>query len=229
MSDNTDFFDGIGEGVGAPSSHLSNKGDFVQGEIVKMFKRDYIAFGEKLPEKRADGSNKEQLVIVLQTDLRGWAGVSKIPTVDPSDPNSAVKPPEADDGLRAVYVPEGKNIQFAIGRAVNAASQAAGTKVPFGVGGKLGVKIDNLKPTDKGNPLKEHAAVYTPPSAGDAFLSSAPAAPAQQQAPAQQALAQGSSFGGGDHGLNAPAQQAAPAQDPWASSTPATPTQEPPF
>jgi len=207
----TDFFDGIGSGAGAPSAVLANPGDYVQGEIVEMFKRDYVPYGKTEPEKREDGSTKQQLVILLQTELRNWANVSKIPRVDPSDKDSAEKPPSDDDGKRAVYVPEGKNIQFAIGRAV-AASQSK-----FEVGGKLGVKVDNLRDTGKGNPLKEHKAVYTPKpaeSAGDGFFGDAPKT---ESAPAASAPS-----------TPAPAASTPPADagDPWATSPS---TDEPPF
>lgn len=240
-STTTNFFDGIGEGSGAPGAVLKNVNDFVFGEIVRMFERDYVPFGKTEAEKDASGNTKKQLVIILQTDQRNWANVNKVPKVDHTDPNSPEKPGHEDTGERAVFVPEGKNIQFAIGRAVT----AAGAK--FEVGGTLGVKVFNLKPTDKGNPLKEHEAVYKPKppaAAGAEFFSApaaaAPAAPApatQPAAPAQQAYAQGSSFGGGDRGLNAPAPTTvaqpvapapapvaqpaapapAPAQDPWAT------------
>lgn len=246
MSDNTtDFFDNIGSGAGSPTALLKNPGDFVHGEIVEMFKRDYVPFGKKDPEvdeSEADGKRK-QLVIVIQTTNRNWANVVKVPKVDPNDPNSAEKAPEEDDGKRSVYVPNRSNIQWAIGRAVSAA------KAKFEVGATLGVRIEKLTDTGKGNPLKEHGAVYVPRTAGDGFFPQAetPAAPEAQApaadpAPAQQAYAAGSSFGGGDHGLQAQpaAPAAAPAQDPWASSAPAAPaagdpwgsapaTSEPPF
>jgi len=218
MSDTTtDFFDNIGGGAGAPSPELKNVNDSVTGDIVEMFKRDYIPFGAKEPEKRADGSNKQQLVVVLQTDHRNWQNVSKVPKVDPTDQNSAEKDPTEDDGRRAVYVPEGKNIQFAIGRAV----QAAGA--PFEVGGKLRVRIFNLKPTDKGNALKEHEALYR--GKPDGFVTNnvaptpnpaqEPAAPAATPTPAAPAT---------------PAPAAAPAsQDPWATPGTSAGTEEPPF
>ena len=233
-STETDFFDNVGGGSGAPGAVLKNVGDFVHGQILDMYKRDYVPFGKQEPEKREDGSNKQQLVIILQTENRNWANVSRIPVVDHTDPNSPAKPAEEDDGKRAVYVPEGKNIQFAIGRA----AQAAGAKPA--VGGTLGVKIVNLKDTGKGNPLKEHEAVYQAPSASDAFFAQAPAGPPAEQAPAQQAApAQAPAPA-------QPAPQAAPAappaaapaaapapaapaqQDPWATSA-APATSEPPF
>lgn len=209
-NNSTDFFDGIGGGSGAPTALLKNVGDFVHGEIVDMFKRDYIPFGAKEPEKRPDGSTKQQLVVIVQTDNRNWANVSKVPKVDPADPASPEKDPSEDDGKRAIYVPEGKNIQFAIGRAVQAA------QAKFEVGGTLGVKVFNLKPTDKGNPLKEHQAVYEKKAAGAGFFESAPAAPPAQQAPAAPAA------------QAAPAPSAPPAGDPWATSS-APATSEPPF
>lgn len=213
----TDFFDGLSEGTGAPTGLLKTPGDVIHGVITKMFKKDHIPFGAKEPEKRSDNTIRQELVIVVQTALRNWAGVVKVPKVDPTDPNSPEKAPAEDDGLRAVYVPESSNIQFAIGRAVSAARQEAGKDVPFGVGGTFGVKIANLKDTGKGNPLKEHEAVYTPPSAGDAFLASAPAGPAEaQQAPAQTP----------PPAQPAPAAAPAPQQDPWA--TPAAPAQSAP-
>lgn len=223
----TDFFDGVGGGAGAPGAVLKNVGDFVHGEIVDMYKRPYVPFGKTEPEKREDGSDKQQLVIVLQTENRNWANVSKIPLVDHTDPSKGEKPATDDDGRRAVYVPEGKNIQFAIGRA----AQAAGAKPA--VGGTLGVKITGLRDTGKGNPLKEHQAVYQAPSAGASFFNEAPSAPPAQAAPAQAPLAQGSSFGGGDRGMNPePAQQAAPAQsapagDPWATPASSAPAGDP--
>lgn len=219
MSDNTtDFFDNIGGGAGAPTAVLKNTGDFVHGEVVEMFKRDYVPFGKTEPEadeKEADGKRK-QLVVILQTSLTNWQGVVKVPKVDPTAPNSPEKAPSEDDGKRAIYVPNRSNIQYAVGRAV----QASGAK--FEVGGTLGVKISNLKDTGKGNPLKEHEAVYKakPAPTGDEFFGGGAAAPAAE-APAQAAPA-----------AAAPAATPAPAapasQDPWAtSSTPSA--EEPPF
>lgn len=204
-SETTDFFDGIGSGNGVPSAVLKGVGDFVHGEILEMFKRDYIPYGKKEAEKNDDGSTRQQLVIVIQTPHRNWANVVNVPKVDPTDPNSPEKAPSEDDGKRAVYVPERSNIQFAIGRAVRAA------EAKFVVGGTLGVKIDNLKDTGKGNPLKEHAAVYTakPAATADEFFGKSEAAASTPEA-------------------SAPTQSQPVQQDPWASST-ATSTEQPPF
>jgi hypothetical protein len=239
----TDFFDGVGGGSGAPSAVLNNPGDYVHGEIVEMYKRDYIPFenrNSKEPARKDDGTIVQQLVVILQTTERNWARVSKIPVVDPADPNSPQKAPSEDDGKRAVYVPEGKNIHFAIGRACQAA------KAKFEVGGTLGVKIDKLTDTGKGNPLKEHIAVYSAPSASSGFFpaanqgapATAPAAqtaPPAQSAPPAAAPAAAPAPAAQDPWATpaasapaaAPAQSAPAAGDPWA--TPAAPANQPPF
>lgn len=213
MTDNTtDFFDNAGGGAGAPSASLKNVNDNVTGEIVEMFKKDYVPFGKTEPEKdesEPDGKRK-QLVIILQTALRNWQGVSKVPKVDPADPNSAEKAPSEDDGKRAIYVPNRSNLQYAIGKAVT----AAGSGVKFSTGGQLGVRIFNLKDTGKGNPLKEHEARYVAPSAGDGFFGGQP----QQSAPAPQQSAPPAP----QQSAPAPQQQSAPPQgDPWATQAPA--------
>lgn len=214
MSDNstTDFFDGVGTGVSAPSALLANRNDGVIGEIVEMFKRDYVPYENRKsrePAKRDDGSNVQQLVIIVQTTNRNWANVSKIPKVDPTDQESAEKPPSEDDGKRAIYVPENKNIQFAIGRAVS----LAGVKPE--AGGTLGVKVVELRDTGQGKPMKVHEAVYKAPSAASGFFGGgndqAQSAPAADPAPA------------------APATPA-PSEDPWATpGQPSAPANEPPF
>lgn len=199
----TDFFDNIGGGAGVPTALLKSVGDFVHGTILEMFKRDDVPFGKTEPAKNADGTTKQQLVVIVQTENRNWANVVRVPKVDSADPNSAEKPPSDDDGKRAVYVGEGTNIQYAIGRSISEA------KAPFEEGGTLGVKIVELKDTGKGNPLKVHEAVYKGKAAGDGFFPAPATAPA---APAPQAQA-------------APAPAAG---DPWASQGSAA-TVQPPF
>lgn len=218
MSENTtDFFDNIGGGSGAPTATLKGVGDFVHGEVVEMFKRDYIPYGKKDPEIKEDGTKRQQLVVILQTTNRNWAGVVKVPKVDPNDADSPEKPASEDDGLRALYCPEKSNIQYAVGRAVSFA------QAPFEVGGILGVKIANLKDTGKGNPLKEHEAVYKakPAPTGDEFFNQ-PSASAPTSAPAAEAAPAPTS-------TPAPAASTpAEAVDPWATSAPAGDS-KPPF
>lgn len=219
MSDTTtDFFDNVGSGSGAPSALLKGLNDVVQGEIVEMFKKDFVPYGKTDAEadsNEPDGKRK-QLVVILQTANRNWSNVAKVPKVDPSDNNSADKAPGEDDGKRAIYVPNRSNIQWAIGKAVQEA------KAKFEVGGTLAVRVANLKDVGKGNPLKEHEARYTAKAASDGFFppAEAPAAQAPAQAPAPTPAPAAAPA--------APAPAAAPEQDPWA--TPGTTgTDEPPF
>lgn len=197
------FFDNTGGGSGAPSISLRNVDDYVSGEIVDQFMAEAKKFGtDEVERDIKTGAPIQQLVVILQTDLRGWMGVSRIPSVDPADKSKGEKPASEDDGKRALYVKPWTNIHAAIGDAVKASN--GGKPGPLQNGGRLDVKIVNLRDTGKGNPLKEHKARYTPPAAGGDFFG---AGQTQQQAPAQSAPAQQA----------APQQQAAPSQDPWAS------------
>ena len=210
------FFDNVGGGSGAPSAKLKDINDGVIGEIVDQFMAPATEFATgKQKTDIKTGAPIEQLVVILQTDLRNWQGVTRIPKVDKDDPNSAPKDPSEDDGKRAVYVEPWTNIHAAVGKAI---LEGTGEKGPLRNGGRLGVKIHNLKDTGKGNPLKEHTAVYQAPAAGgsDFFGETKTAGgPGDASVPAQQAPAQ-----------QAPAQQA-PAQDPW-GAPPAAPS-GPPF
>lgn len=165
-----DFFDNVGGGVGAPTAKLKDVNDGVLGTIESQRVVDYVPFGKTDPERNKDGSIRKQLVVVLQTEQRNWAGVSKIPLVDRDNPNSGPKPPEEDDGKRAVYLPQWSNIQAAVAEAVRASNAYDGKNGPLRDGGRLGVKVIELKDTGKGNPLKIHAAMYEAPAASATFF-----------------------------------------------------------
>jgi hypothetical protein len=199
------FFENTGGGVGAPSARLSAVDDFVFGEIVDQAIVDKKKFGKDEVETDRDGNPVKQLVVILQTDLRNWEAVSKIPTNEDGSQKAASE----DDGRRAVYVAPWQNLHSAIGDAVVAET---GSKGPLLNGAKLGVKIVELKDTGKGNPLKIHGAKYVAPSASDGFFGesttgSNDVTPSEATQPAQQA--------------QQPAAQATPApaaqQDPWAN------------
>lgn len=205
------FFDNVGGGSGAPSAKLKDAGDFVHGEIVDQFMIEATDFSTKKPKvDTKTGKTIMQLVVVVQTENRGWANVAKVPVVDKDDPRSPQKDPSEDDGRRAVYVEPWTNIHAAVGKARQEAHD--GAKGPLANGGTLGVQITELKDTGKGNPLKIHRAKYVPPAAStpDAGFfnetASAPAAPTQQPAPA-----------------------AVPQTDPWATPGAPASTEEPPF
>lgn len=217
------FFDNIGGG-GAPSATLKDVDDFVVGEIVDQYKVEAKKFGtDQVEIDERTGKPVIQLVVVLQTELRNWAGVSKIPVVDVNVPpaQQVQKDPSEDDGRRAVYVKPGHNLHAAIGQAIVAGTGKRGN---LQIGGQLGVKIDRLEPTRKGNPKKVHAVKYTPPAASAGFFEgSNQAAQPQGQAPAQSAPVQ-------QVQQTAPA-QTAPAAQPTGQANPWGTTQSgnPPF
>lgn len=216
------FFDNTGGGAGAPSIKLSQVNDGVVGEIVDQFMAPAYEYGTKNQKvDKKTGALIEQLVVIVQTDLRNWDRVAKIPVVDHTDPNSPPKPPSEDDGKRAIYIEPWTNIHAAVGRAV---VEGTGKKGPLLNGGRLGVKIANLKNTGKGNPLKEHQAVYTPPVAsGNDFFG------AGNTAAGGVGAAQDPFAGQNQAPAGAPAQQA-PAQDPWSGQPVSNErVEEPPF
>lgn len=195
MSDVTTegFFDNVG-GSGAPSAALKGVGDVVYGVIVSQTVLDAKKFGKDEVERdEKTGEPIKQLQVVLQTDLRNWEGVARIPLIDKDDPSKGDKPASEDDGTRAVYLKQWTNAQAAVGEAV---VKATGKKGPLRDGGKLGLKVAELKDTGKGNPLKIHAAVYEPPTESADFFGGnqtpqeqAAAAPAPAPEPAPQASA----------------------------------------
>jgi hypothetical protein len=154
------FFAG---GQSHPAPRFKEVNDAVYGTILSMDPRQRRnTKGELLFNK--DGSPQVQLVVTLQTDLRGWQGVNKIPT----DPAGQPLPPDQDDGRRNVYV------WFKSRDAVSEAVARAGKQFPE-VGGKLGLKVTALLPNSQGgDPIKDYVALYEPPGAQP-----------QQQAPAQ--------------------------------------------
>lgn len=139
---------------GAPSAELKKPKDFVQGEIVDIFKRPQTKFNSKDVIKEDDGSDRLQLVVILQTTSRNWEKVAKVPVGDDGSAVDVAK----DNGKRAVYFPKYTNIYGAMGRGVKAAGVT-----DIEIGGKLGIKVTELEDTGKGNPLKHHDAVYVPP------------------------------------------------------------------
>lgn len=159
MTDNTSsngYFDEAGR-EGAPTALLKEKGHFVKGPVVDLFYIPEKDFKTKEVLKNDDGSVREQLVIVLQTESRNWDKVSKVPVgIDGS-----AKPADLDDGKRAVYAPKFTNIYAALGKAVKAADAK-----DVLIGGDFGIIVEDLVDTNKGNPLKVFRAKYDPPAKG---------------------------------------------------------------
>lgn len=210
-----------GGGDYAPSVKFAQVGDSVSGEILSVAQQDQrdINDNTQLLYDR-NGNVKKQLQVIIQTGLKDWAGVARIPT----DPDSKQPlPADRDDGRRAIYVKG-----WMIGAVGAAVEKATGSRGAPRVGGKLAVRYSGTRDTGKPQPLKLYEAVYQAPAnvAQDGmFAEQAQQAPAQQ-APAQQAPAQQAPA---DPWQAPPAAQQAPAQqapaDPWANAG----GQAPPF
>ena len=194
------FEQAVGGGEGAPSAVLKALNDYVYGTIVHQQMVEAKKFGTDQTELDRDGNKVFQLLVILETDQRNWANVSKIPLVDPTDKSKGEKAASEDDGRRAVYIKPFTNIAAAVNDAIVAGT---GEKGPLRNGGKLGVKVVELRDTGKGNPLKVHQAKYEPPTA----------APASQD------------FFAGTSQASAETKKAIGNQDPWTGER----TEEPPF
>lgn len=164
-------------------------GDGVLGEIVHVGVLDATDINTGQVKRNEDGSPKKQLVIVIQTDKRGWEAANPLKDAASKQPLG----PEHDTGLRAIYAEQGTNRSGAVKTAVANAGQQGAPKV----GGKFGIKLVELRDTGKPSPLQIHEAVYYPPapvSAADGWdpgpAQGQQAAPAQQQSWGQQQPAQ---------------------------------------
>lgn len=164
MSNDADGFFDDAQKTGAPGFHFGKQpGPHVVGEIVDMYKTDFVPFGKK--EAKVDDKTGEvvkQLVIVLQTDLREWDGVN--PESDSMKKEDGTpRDPKEDTGLRALYAVPGTNMFSAIGRAIKD-DETSPSRNPQ-VGAKLMVQFHEDEDTGKGNPLKKFRAKYKAPAA----------------------------------------------------------------
>ena len=149
-----DFFSGGGSG--APSFDFKGINHGLIGEITHQQVRQRTKMGsttEKLWNK--DGSPQVQLEVTLQTALRGWQDVKNVPT---GEDGVTPLPPQADTGLRRIYV------WFKMRDAVQLAVGRAGAK-HLEIGGRLGVKQSGQEVNPNGgNPIRTYEAVYYPPA-----------------------------------------------------------------
>lgn len=210
------FFDGSVRS-GAPSVKLSQVNDGVIGEIVDQFMAEQKEFGsDEVKKDKKTGEVLQQLVVIVQTDLRNWDRVAKIPKVDPSDRNSADKAPSEDDGKRAIYIAPYTNIHSAVGKAT--AAKNGGKPTALANGARLGLKVVKLEDVGKGNPKKVFEAFYEPQAVSDNFFGAEKSAggPNDASTQAQSAPSQ---------------QQSQPVGDPWATGGGAASEapSEPPF
>jgi hypothetical protein len=191
----------FGSGGGAPSFKFENLGDTAAGQILSKRVTNQTDFDDNTKVLlKDDGTPKKQLVVVLQTPLRGWAKVSRIPT----DVNGNDRPVSEDDGRRTIYVRG-----WMVGAVGDAVRKAGGQGAPQ-VGGKLAVRWSGERPDPKRpqrKPMKLWEAQYKAPDPTDTMFEET----APQAAPAQQRT------------------QRPPAEDPWGSPPPAAPAAADPW
>lgn len=209
-------------GAGAPSFKFNQDGDQIVGEVADMQARQQTDMESGRPLFFDDGSPRMQLVVTLQTDLRGWQGVGTVPTDKDAMGHDVPRDPSRDDGKRRIYV------KSKMQNALMEALRATGSK-KLTAGDKLAVRQIGTEPNPKvknGLPTRLYAVQHQPgnPSADAYFAAQAPAPAAppvqQYQAPAQQQYAP----------PPAPAQQPVyqPPQQPQ-YAPPAAPTQQPQY
>jgi len=127
-------------GSGGRSARFENKGDKVEGTIMRVTNRQRTEMGSGAPMVWPDGNPKMQLVIQLLTEN----------TED-----------DDDDGMRNLYVAIPSQMQKAIADAVRTSGQNG-----LGAGGILAVQFFNTKePETRGySPQKLYRARYSPPT-----------------------------------------------------------------
>lgn len=155
-------------GGGAPAAKFSDPGSRVVGRIVSPPQArqerefDQANPGQGAPKFFKSGAPIMGVLVQVQTALRESAD---------------------DDGVRTIYV-EGQWLKAAVRDAVRAAGCAG-----LEVGGQLDITFTHREdPMDKRS-RKYWQAVYTPAAAAALMDTGAPAAPAQQYAPAAPAPA----------------------------------------
>lgn len=163
-------------GVGGPTAVLKQVGDEVVGTVKSVREWPHTKFGQTAQEV-IDGVARVDALVVIETAQRNWEGVIKIPTY-PKEHAKAGKPRDKaeDDGMRAIYANVDGSGSKAMFSAISRAVKEAGETGFIKEGGKLALKLTELKPTDKGNPAKLFQARYDPPAKPSAFDSAAASA-----------------------------------------------------
>lgn len=195
MSNLDSFFQG---GDYVPGWWTGAVGNSIVGKILEIEQQDQTDFNTGNPIPDGKGGIKQQLRVVLETQMRNWEGLKNPPTRQDEHGNFSPMPPSEDDGRRAVYVKGW--MTGAVGDAVKAATGVVGAPR---VGGQLAIRVTELVPTNKGNPFPKFEAQYKPPAVGESMFQEV----ADQQQAAQQPPQQG---GWGQQAAQQPQQQAQP-------------------
>ena len=202
----------------APSFKFDQIGANVAGEILSIDQQDQTDFDDPTKKLYDDRGNvKQQLQIILQTPLRNWQGVAKIPA---DQETGQPQPPSTDDGRRAIYVKG-----WMIGAVGDAVEKATGLRAAPQVGGRLAVRFAKTQPprSGRGQDMKLYEAVYVPPSPSDPMFQQAPQQAPQQPVAtfsAQQAQQTGNGWGQQPAPQQAPQQWQQPAPQQWQQPAP---------
>lgn len=188
MTDNFGgFFDDAlkGGGGGAPGFKFDRHGDMVRGTVTDIFQTKVTIMNSPTNEPKLDKNGKEipQLNVTLQTELRNWQGVIKIP-VDPE--SNQPLPASDDDGKRRVFLKY--DASRAVGKAI---AESGAANSDFKVGAEIALKYIDDQPMPVGKmKLFEARFKKGEPSAdgfefggGGATATSAPSTPAPQNDP----------------------------------------------
>lgn len=146
-----DFFDGVGEG-GAPGFKFDGVNTGVKGTIVDQYRTFVTEPGSRKPKEYSDGTPIPQLNVTLQTELRNWDKVTKVPT----DADGDALPASEDDGKRRIFV------KYDMRRAIGVAVKQAGERA-LATDGVLAVKVSGFKKTGQPNDLPLYEARYQAP------------------------------------------------------------------
>lgn len=205
-----DFFESSSGGNGAPSFKFQN---IVGHGVLGIITDQRVAWKTKpgrpgeAPVVHTDkaGNPMTQVEVTLQTNLRNWQDVSKIPTVVNDQGQQIQLPANQDTGLRRVY------LWYTLRDAVVRAVQAAGQK-RTDVGWELGVKVEGVEQNPQGgSPIRKYVAIYRRPTGA---VQAAPVvAPPQQAAPPPPPQQQ-------QWPTQAPPPQQMPPSSPWGQAPP---------
>lgn len=139
-------------GPAGPSFKENGLNDGVRGEILHAMENKAMEYNSDKVLTDRNGNEVLQYVVTLQTPLRDWQKVAKIPV----DDDGKQLPPSEDTGIRKIYAKYGNKTRLA--QALIAAyPDLSNGEIGDTVGMELAVKLAELVPTNKGNDRKDYA------------------------------------------------------------------------
>lgn len=177
MTDNFgDFFDDAAKGGGgSPGFKFEKIGQGVKGTVTDIFRTKVTKMNSTEPKLDKNGKEIPQLNVTLQTELRDWKGVIKVPLDEDDKP----LPASEDTGLRRVF------LKYQASRAVADAIKAAdAVSSDFKVGSELALKYVSDQPMKEGAMKIFEARFKKGEATADDFFESSDAASTSTEASA---------------------------------------------